>query len=144
MTRWIVPANLIGSTLISLAGALPAWALDRAVPNLDYVSTCKATPPVAMDQKQTYESCINDEKQAKKDLPAQWNRSKAEWRQSCLTETTLGGLASYVELLTCLEMHDPNPPSLQRSGASLGTVTPPAGGVTPDVGSPLQRNTMPK
>lgn len=105
-----------------LASGATAWA-DRevgAIPNLDYASTCRETPPVAMDRKQQLQSCLNDEKQAKADLPAQWKRSKPQWRESCLRQTTLGGLASYVELLTCLEMHDPNPPSLNRPAAQSG------------------------
>ncbi len=96
-----------------------------AIPNLDYASTCRETPPVAMDRKQQLESCLNDEKQAKADLPAQWKRSKPQWRESCLRQTTLGGLASYVELLTCLEMHDPNPPSLTRPGTAQSGSPPP-------------------
>ena len=108
------------------------------IPNLDYTSTCKSTPPVAMDQQQTLNSCLNDEKQAKSDLPKQWERSKPEWRSSCLRQTTLGGLASYVELITCLEMHDPNPPSLNRPSltqpatapntTATGTTKPPGSG----------------
>lgn len=93
------------------------------IPELDYASTCKATPPVAMDQKQTLNSCLTDEKRAKADLPKQWDRSKPEWKTSCLRQTTLGNLPSYVELITCLEMHDPNPPSLNRPG--VGTPAPP-------------------
>ena len=120
MNRWTLVSLLaFGAASLAPVALAPALALDRAIPNLDYTSTCRATPPVAMDQKQTFDSCINDEKQAKKDLPAEWGRSKAEWRESCVRQTTLGGLASYVELITCLEMHDPNPPSLNRPGVSL-------------------------
>ena len=114
---------------------------SSGIPELNYTATCKATPPVAMDQQQTLNSCLNDEKQAKTDLPKQWARSKQEWRSSCLRQTTLGGLASYVELITCLEMHDPNPPSLNRPSmtqpatapntTSKGTVLPQTGTTAP-------------
>lgn len=107
--------------VMALCGAVssapsPVWARGEGVPNLDYASTCRATPLVASDREQQLKSCLNDEKRAKDELPQQWARSKAEWRESCLRQTTLGGLASYVELITCLEMHDPNPPSLNRPG----------------------------
>ena len=130
---------------IAALGAASSGAAARerrenagGIPTLDYLSTCKSTPPVAMDQQQTLNSCLNDEKQAKSDLPKQWERSKSEWRSSCLRQTTLGGLASYVELITCLEMHDPNPPSLNRPAltqpstapntSDSGTTKPPGGG----------------
>ena len=120
--------------VLVLAGGTAALA-DRGraggIPQLDYAKTCRETPPVAMDRKQQLQSCLNDEKQAKLDLPAQWQRSKAEWRSSCLRQTTLGGLASYVELLTCLEMHDPNPPSLNRQSAAQPGSASPKGRVAP-------------
>jgi hypothetical protein len=148
------------AVVVTAVAATPAAARDRnagGIPELDYVSTCKATPPVAMDREAQLKSCLNDEKQAKADLPKQWQRSKAEWRSSCLRQTTLGGLASYVELITCLEMHDPNPPSLNRPGvtapaaaaAATPGATPPAtatpgAGIKPDIGSPLQRGVVPR
>lgn len=126
--------GMLAGALLGAVCVAPALARGDAIPELDYTSTCRATPPVAMDQKATFTSCLNSEKQAKKDLPAQWSRSKAEWRASCVKQTTLGGLSSYVELLTCLEMHDPNPPSLNRPGVGSKAA--------PDVGSPAQRGAV--
>ena len=117
--------------LLIVAGGATAIAQRGStggIPDFDYAKTCRETPPVAMDRKQQLESCLNDEKQAKADLPTQWQRTNAEWRNSCVRQTTLGGLASYVELLTCLEMHDPNPPSINRQGV---TAPPPPTGKPP-------------
>ncbi len=137
----VVLAAAVFACGLGIADAKQRGEYAGGIPQLDYVSTCKATPPVAMDQQQTLNSCLNDEKQAKADLPKQWERSKQEWRSSCLRQTTLGGLASYVELITCLEMHDPNPPSLNRPSmtqpasvpntTSTGAVQPPTGTTAP-------------
>ena len=119
--------NRLGLVLALVIAGGTAAVADRGrdgIPEIDFARTCRETPPVAMDRKQQQESCLSDERQAKTDLPAQWRRSKAEWRSSCVRQTTLGGLASYVELLTCLEMHDPNPPSINRPGTTTPTRAP--------------------
>ena len=131
----------VGFILVCCIVAVPVGAAPRnsgGIPELDYGSTCRETPPVAMDRQQTLTSCLNDEKQAKADLPKQWSRSKQEWKSSCLRQTTLGGLPSYVELITCLEMHDPNPPSLNRPGMTAPSSGPPSAvvGTSPAPGNP--------
>lgn len=149
---------LLATSVLAGAQAAPRNRAPGAIPELDYVSTCKATPPVAMDRDAQLKSCLNDEKQAKADLPKQWERSKSEWRSSCVRQTTLGGLASYVELITCLEMHDPNPPSLKRpslSGVPPAPLPPSAapdpsltggtsGSVKAPIGSPRPRGATPQ
>ena len=78
-------------------------AFSQSVPKLDYRTTCKATPATGMSRQDTIKSCMNDEQRAQRALPQVWSKSSRQSRANCLAETTLGGLPSYVELLTCLQ-----------------------------------------
>lgn len=86
---------------LTLAAFSPAMA--RAIPKLNYQATCASTPSVGMDKKATVESCLNDERNALAALPPVWSKSTRKSRADCTTETSQGGLPSYVELLTCLQ-----------------------------------------
>lgn len=88
-------------TGLLLVGAAPALA--QHPPKLDYRRACKQTPKVGMDRKATIKSCLDDEAQAKKQLPPVWRKANGQSRRMCLAETTQGGLPSYVELIVCLQ-----------------------------------------
>ncbi|MDE2363530.1 MAG: hypothetical protein KGM42_12695 [Hyphomicrobiales bacterium] len=85
--------------------ALPAAASE--VPRFDFERTCRETPPVAMDRKATYEQCMADERQARQQLGPAWAKASLKARAQCASLTGLGGVPSYVELITCLEMENP-------------------------------------
>lgn len=82
------------------AGAAPAAA--QGIPDLNYRSTCDRTPEVGMDRKSTQKSCLQDEGEARRQLPPVWRKASDGQRRVCLAETTQGGLPSYVELIVCL------------------------------------------
>src|SRR5437588_2147827 len=120
--------------------ALPASAaLADTVPALNVQATCRATPAVTLDQQGTYDNCMRSENAARDRLAKSWGKMRADWRSTCLKTTTLGGIPSYVELLTCVEM---------REAAANGQSGPPVGSMTggrsvgvgsgsPLIGSPL-------
>ena len=85
--------------------ALPASAAE--IPHFNFERTCRETPPVAMDQKATYEQCMADERQARQRLGPAWAKASPKARSQCSSLTRLGGLPSYVELITCIEMESP-------------------------------------
>mgnify|MGYP000907521658 FL=1 len=89
--------------LALLAAGVVSTAAAQGVPQLDYRGTCAQTPAVGMDKKATEGGCIRDEEQARDQLPPVWSKSSQRSRSECLTETTQGGLPSYVELISCLE-----------------------------------------
>lgn len=91
-------AYLTGLLLVS---ASPSLA--QTPPTLDYRHACKQTPRAGMDRKATIKSCLDDEAQAKKQLPPVWRGADGASRRMCLAETTQGGLPSYVELIVCLQ-----------------------------------------
>jgi hypothetical protein len=48
--------------------------------------------------------CSRDEADALHQLKKEWSQFASTDKKTCMGETTIGGFASYVELLTCLEM----------------------------------------
>jgi len=90
-----------------LGGAvLPAAIAMAQAPPLNVEATCRATPAVNLDQQGTYDNCIRSENAARDRLGKTWDDIRADWRSTCLKTTTLGGIPSYVELLTCVEMRE--------------------------------------
>ena len=79
-------------------------------PEIDYARTCHDTPPVGMNKDDTFKACMASEKGARDALPPIWARAEAQARQDCLRMTQIGGEASYVELVTCLEMREQTRP----------------------------------
>ena len=80
------------------------------VPQLNVEPVCKGIaeqggvtfrdPSVSQEKK----NCIESELAVREQLVKQWSNFSADDRTHCINETTMGGLSSYTELLTCLEM----------------------------------------
>lgn len=71
------------------------------VPSLDVNSSCRAEAAVAPEGKK---QCLQDEQDARAVLVQRWGQFSVADRQQCTAMATMGGTASYVELLTCLQM----------------------------------------
>lgn len=81
--------------------AAPAAYAAEAIPRLNINSSCQAQAAVAPEGKR---QCLKDEENARKTLTRQWGKFRAADKRQCTQLATLGGTASYVELLTCLQM----------------------------------------
>lgn len=96
----IVLASQLGNPLVTSVG-------DR-VPTLNVEATCKASvatdKAMNLDNPQSYESCMRDETTAQQQLVAGWSSSPGSVRDRCEQEAVAGGSASYVDLLTCMQM----------------------------------------
>ena len=118
-----VPAN------DSSAGAPPGTvqAFDtfgpalKALPKLDIKSTCRRAQPLSSGEKSAYQSCIDDEVRAQKELSHKWFKFKAASRSTCTQETQIGGAPSYVELVTCLELDQQAADARIENSKPLGT-----------------------
>lgn len=80
-----------------------ALAADR-VPDFNIGPGCEAAASAAVTPGRDSGACQHDEFSARDKLKTEWPRFTAEEKSSCVAQTNLGGLPSYVELLTCLEM----------------------------------------
>ena len=53
---------------------------------------------------QNFKSCMRSEMASRNKLVKQWSAFKATDKANCIGEATAGGLSSYTDLLTCLQM----------------------------------------
>jgi hypothetical protein len=79
-------------------------AFASSPPALDVKATCRRAQPLSSSEKSAYQSCINDETDAQKELIKTWSSFGAGPKATCVQETKIGGAPSYVELLTCLQL----------------------------------------
>ena len=99
---------LIGgfSTVLLLSGILAAW--PEEVPVLDLNPICRgiaqgaAGPGERGGPDLSFARCVRSEQATRKRLVRMWSKYAPGDRQHCVAETTMGGLASYTNLLGCL------------------------------------------
>ena len=91
------------SVLAALAAAFVTAAHAADVPSLDVSKTCR---PIGGDKGLQIDTdrCFKSEQEARDQLARQWVDFPAADRALCTQTATMGGTASYVELITCLEM----------------------------------------
>jgi hypothetical protein len=127
---------------IAIMATLSPVAVSDTVPKFDIVRECRFEGGSTVE----FDRCSQDEAAALEQLKANWARFAGVDKSTCLSAATVGGLASYVELLTCLEMSreanntDKNPRDPKRTDP-MRSVGP---GVTVGVGpGPTSRGQMP-
>ncbi|MBV9970637.1 MAG: hypothetical protein JO228_11690 [Xanthobacteraceae bacterium] len=87
---------------LGAAFVVPVSADD--VPTLQIGPSCEAAGRGAVVLGRSKESCIADETAARDALKKNWVRYSVTDKQQCLGMEKTGGPASYVELLSCLEI----------------------------------------
>jgi hypothetical protein len=85
---------------IAIMATLSPIPVSDMVPAFDTVRECRFEAGATAD----FDHCSRDEAAALEQLKNGWARFVDTDRKACVGETTIGGFASYVELLTCLEM----------------------------------------
>ena len=83
-----------------LASNLVVTVADE-VPKLDVMPSCRAASSVPPG---TLQSCLKDENNARDILAGTWAQFARGDRETCSRSNSIGGLSSYVSLLTCLQM----------------------------------------
>jgi hypothetical protein len=83
--------------------ALPLAASAQAVPKLNVEPTCNVPAEMAAVNRDK-SVCLRAENDARDKLVQEWSAFPVADRGLCTQTATMGGTASYVELLTCLEM----------------------------------------
>jgi hypothetical protein len=91
----------------ALALAAPAQTAAAGVPELAVEKTCRSAQQQQGAELHTYDACMKDEVAARQQLAAGlWDKAKASTRETCLGNETVGGLASYIDLLTCVQLFE--------------------------------------
>jgi hypothetical protein len=91
----LLPVLLTSSQLI--------LAADR-VPDFNVTPSCRASTTASAMANRDESACTKDEDAARDKLKQDWAQYSPAQKAHCVQLSTLGGPASYVELITCLEM----------------------------------------
>ena len=92
----ILPVILMGTQL--------AIAVQNTVPNLDVGPSCRAAASGSLGIKQDLDNCLKTEQDARSQIGKEWSEFTASDRTTCVGLASMGGSATYTELLTCLEL----------------------------------------
>jgi hypothetical protein len=110
------------ASLAILLGA-PVAALADSPPELNVGPSCDAAARGAIAAGRDREACMGDERAAKDLLAKGWSKYAPGDKTQCVGMNGKGGPASYVELLSCLEiMRD------AKSIRETDSLAPPAAG----------------
>jgi hypothetical protein len=85
---------------IAILATLSPIHVSDTVPTFDIARECRYEGGSAANVEQ----CSRDEAAALGQLKTEWVQFVGADKRSCMETTQIGGFASYVELLTCLEM----------------------------------------
>jgi hypothetical protein len=101
---------------IAILAMLSPIAVSSSVPQFDIAKECRYEG----GSTAIFERCSKDETTALAQLRTEWAQFASTDQKTCMVTTTTGGFASYVELLTCLEM------ARDVAGANINPDNPPA------------------
>jgi len=90
---------LLHLPILMLATLSPITVSDT-VPRFDIAKECR----FESESSEVLARCVRDEGDALQQIEKEWPHFVGADRNTCLTEATIGGFASYVELMICLEM----------------------------------------
>jgi hypothetical protein len=129
MRAFVVRNALVPISLVAISlGAQAGIALADEPPKLDVAPSCEAAARGAMVIGRDKAACMGDENAALDVLKQNWSKYTGPDKIQCVGNVKTGGPASYVELLSCLEiMRDAK---TIREGGTLEGTTPP--GSSPD------------
>jgi hypothetical protein len=116
-------AVVVGAISVGSASAAP---VRGSPPKLQVGPSCEAAGSGSVVLGRNKESCLADETTAQDTLKQNWSKYLGADKTDCVTLENSGGPASYVELLSCLEiMRDArsirNADPLESDPASVNT-----------------------
>jgi hypothetical protein len=85
-------------------------ALSEDLPTLNVKPVCRGIALQGSDPSErggpdlSFNNCIDSEEQVRNELTKAWSTFAPADKGHCVRETTMGGLSSYTDLITCLEM----------------------------------------
>ena len=125
----VFPALMIGGHLL--------MAVVDKVPDLNFQPICRESGPANLAGKDDIQTCLKDEGAARDALAKQWSQFESADRTRCVRLSTTNGSASYVEVLTCLEM-DRDAKKLRRTkDAGIAAPEPAASQARESISAPV-------
>jgi len=92
------------AVVVLMLGLPAALALADSPPKLNVTPSCEAAARGAISAGRDKEACLVDERTAENVLTQNWSKYDAADKTQCVGNVKTGGPASYVELLSCLEI----------------------------------------
>jgi hypothetical protein len=90
--------------LLSAALSASAAAAQSGVPTLNLTATCRALDRNDFSIQIDTQRCLKTENEARAKLAGDWSKYSAADRNLCTQTAKMGGIESYVHLLTCIEL----------------------------------------
>lgn len=100
---FLVGAAAVAGGVVAI-GSISAALLRSALPKLQVGPSCDAAGRGSAVLGRNKQSCLADETTAQDTLKQNWSKYLADDKIDCVTLENSGGPASYVELLSCLEV----------------------------------------
>jgi hypothetical protein len=123
---------MIPFSAMMVGGHLLIAVVDR-VPDLNFEPICRESAGQILGGKDDSAICIKDERDARDELGRKWSEFESADRTRCVRMSTMNRTASYIEVLTCLEMN--RDAKKLRQGADAGIAAPEREKIPPPVPS---------
>jgi len=92
------------ASAVILALTATVAAAQSGVPTLNLTATCRPLDRSDFSIQIDPQRCLKTENEARAKLVADWAKYSAADRNLCTQTARMGGIESYVQLLTCLEL----------------------------------------
>jgi len=108
---------MLSAIYVVLATGAHLVLVAERMPQVNFEAACHAAAGASWRSE---DECSQDEKTAKTRLEQEWGSFDADQKGHCMRLQQVGGMPSYVELLTCLEMGKALKELNQRGRANPG------------------------
>jgi len=98
----VMALALVTQLTVTIADAVPHFNLEPVCHGIAQQGGLDLQPN--QSARQDFKSCIKSEMAIRGKLVKQWSTFKASDKANCIGESNAGGLPSYTDLLTCLQM----------------------------------------
>ena len=93
---------LVTQLVVTIADDVPRFNLEPICHGIARQGGLDLEPNQSV--RQDFDSCMKSEMAIRDQLVEQWSTFKALDKANCIGETNAGGMPSYTDLLTCLQM----------------------------------------
>jgi hypothetical protein len=111
MTKRPIPSVTVSAaTVLAVTAAMIVPVPAQQLPHLNVDPVCRGiarhanSPGERGDPDLSYRSCVANQLQVRKHLAPQWSSFSRATRASCIGSVNAGGLPSYTELATCVQI----------------------------------------
>jgi hypothetical protein len=102
-----LPTTAASALILAIFALTTAAAAQSGVPTLNLSATCRPLDRKDFSIQVDPQRCLKSENEARAKLVQDWAKYSAADRSLCTQTARMGGVESYVQLLTCLELqHD--------------------------------------